>query len=67
MKLKKNYDRNGWNRESGDFWYDLTDGGYLNPLHFVSKKDAEKILEAVDTLTDFYNILPEYGEEESND
>lgn len=63
MKLKKRIDSE-WCKESGDFWYDLTLGGYLNPHDFLKNKDAEKVLDAVDVLTEFYNLLPQYSSEE---
>ena len=49
MKIKK-----GLDVSSGDFWYDLTDGGYLDPVKICEHSDdAERVLAAVSILTDF--------------
>lgn len=37
-----------------DFFYDLTDGGYINPTKLlVDKKDAERVMEAIKVLKEF--------------
>ena len=33
-----------------DFWYDLTDGGYINPKYFLETKDAIRVKNAVNLL-----------------
>ena len=49
MKIKKNC-----KASSSDFWYDLTDGGYLDPSKICAdKKDAERVKEAVKIVKDF--------------
>ena len=37
-----------------DFYYDLTDGGYIKPEKLLeNKSDADKVLEAIKVLEDF--------------
>jgi len=49
MKIKKNC-----KASSSDFWYDLTDGGYLDPINICDKKDdAEKVIAAIKVLKEF--------------
>ena len=49
MKIKK-----GLNISTSDFWYDLTDGGYLNPDEICSdKKDAQKVQDAIKIIKEF--------------
>lgn len=49
MKLKDNLENS-----TSDFWYDLTDGGYLNPKEMCEDiKDAEKIEEAIKVIKEF--------------
>jgi hypothetical protein len=49
MKIKK-----GCEASTGDFWYDLTDGGYLNPRDICENaKDAKKVEDAVKVIRDF--------------
>lgn len=55
MKIKK-----GLEISTGDFWYDLTDGGYLNPNEIcLNKKDAEKVEEAIEIIKDFKDSCEE--------
>lgn len=49
MKIKK-----GLKISSGDFWYDLTDGGYLNPRKICANaEDADKVNAAIQVIRDF--------------
>lgn len=49
MKIKKKC-----KASSSDFWYDLTDGGYLNPMDICQdKKDAQRVLDAVKIVREF--------------
>lgn len=51
MKIKK-----GLENSTGDFWYDLTDGGYLDPMEICADKiDAQRVLDAIKVIQDFYN------------
>ena len=55
MKIKKNC-----KASSSDFWYDLTDGGYLEPEEICEKKeDAEKVISAIEMIVDFQNSCEE--------
>jgi hypothetical protein len=46
MKIKKNLDIT-----TDDFWYDLTDGGYLKPEEILEdSQDVERVLDAIATL-----------------
>jgi hypothetical protein len=39
---------------SGDFWYDLTDGGYLDPDKICSDpSDAQRVKDAVRIVKEF--------------
>ena len=49
MKIKK-----GLTIATGDFWYDLTSGGYIIPEDICeNKEDAEKVNEAIKIIKDF--------------
>jgi len=49
MKIKK-----GLKISTDDFWYDLTDGGYLDPEEICEEKeDAKRVLAALSVLADF--------------
>ena len=53
MKIKKDA-----NVSSGDFWYDLTDGGYLRPEEICeNQEDAKKVIEAVKIVKEFQESL----------
>lgn len=55
MKIKKNL-----RISTDDFWYDLTDGGYLKPDEICAdKEDAAKVNEALIVLMDFLNSCEE--------
>ena len=42
-----------------DFWYDITDGGYITPNDMLSPADAERVNEAIDLLCEFQNEATE--------
>jgi len=49
MKIKK-----GLEISTSEFWYDLTDGGYLKPDEICAiSSDAEKVKQAIALLMDF--------------
>jgi len=55
MKIKK-----GLEVSTGDFWYDLIDGGYLDPEEICAdKKDAQKVKKAIAVIKDFENSCEE--------
>jgi len=55
MKIKK-----GLKISTAEFWYDLTDGGYLKPDKICAlKEDAEKVKEAIAVLKDFESSCEE--------
>jgi len=59
MELKK-----GLEITSSDFWYDLIEGGYLNPEEICkNKKDAEKVLQAIEIIKDFQKSCEEQIED----
>lgn len=59
MKIKK-----GLEVSSSDFWYDLTDGGYLDPVKIcANKEDAEKVIEAIKIIKDFEKSCDEQIED----
>jgi len=59
MKIKQ-----GLKISTGDFWYDLTDGGYLNPDEIcANKEDAEKVSTAIEIILNFQKSCEEQIEE----
>lgn len=46
---------------SGEFWYDLTDGGYIKPEELVIAEDAEKVKYAIEVIQEFKETLEENG------
>ena len=46
---------------SGDFFYDLTDGGYIKPEEILEFEDALKVKEAVDTILRFRQEMEDKG------
>ena len=49
MKIKE-----GLQISTGDFWYDVTDGGYLNPDDICeNEEDAKRVREAIAVIRDF--------------
>jgi len=55
MKIKK-----GLEDSTGDFWYDLTDGGYLDPDDICENpEDAKKVKEAIKVIKDFEDSCEE--------
>ena len=49
MKIKK-----GCKASTSDFWYDLSDGGYLKPKDICADAaEAEKVEAAVNVILDF--------------
>lgn len=49
MKFKNNVEPLG----TSDFYYDLTDGGYIKPETFLEDEDAKKVLEAIEVIRQF--------------
>ena len=55
-KFKKNAEPQG----SGDFWYDITDGGYIKPQDVLSDKvQLKKLQQAVELVKSFQYALTE--------
>ena len=55
MKVKK-----GLEISTSEFWYDLTDGGYLKPEEICeNEEDAKKVIEAIKTIEDFRDSCEE--------
>ena len=49
MKIKK-----GLEISTGDFWYDLTKGGYIRPEEICKNpKDVKKVKQAIEIIEDF--------------
>jgi len=49
MKIKKNLEVS-----TGDFWYDISTGGYLDPHDICeNEKDVKKVETAIAVLKDF--------------
>lgn len=53
MKLKENAPI----LETGDFWYDLFQGGYVKIEEYLEGEELERVKQAVETLEDFYSTL----------
>ena len=62
MKLLEELSQDSYTA-TADFHYDLFDGGYIKPEHFVSKEDAEKVREAMAIIQDFQDSIEECMEE----
>lgn len=59
MKLKDGLEIN-----TGDFWYDLTSGGYLRPLEIcANEEDAKKVIQAIEVIREFENSCEEQIED----
>lgn len=55
MKIKKDL-----NIATGDFWYDLTKGGYLKPEEMlVYVEDIKKVKDAIKVIEDFEDSCEE--------
>lgn len=51
MKIKQGADVRG---EDCDFWYDLTNGGYIDPEKLlVDPKDAKRVKDAIAVVKEF--------------
>ena len=49
MKIKE-----GCKVSTSDFWYDITDGGYLNPDEMLENpEDAKRVKDAIAVLEEF--------------
>ncbi len=49
---------------SGDFWYDLTDGGYLDVYKICkNKEDAERVKNAIEVVKEFQSSCEEQIED----
>ena len=48
---------------TADFYYDLFDGGYIKPEHFVDSESAAKVNAAMDIIREFQSITAEVIEE----
>ncbi len=49
MKIKQNLQVS-----TGDFWYDLTSGGYIKPTEICeNQEDAANVIEAIAVIEDF--------------
>ncbi len=56
-KFKKNAEV----QSSSDFWYDLTDGGYIKPEKALDGEQLSKINEAVALVVSFRSALEDAG------
>lgn len=46
---------------TSDFWYDLTDGGYIEPEEYLTEEAAKKVREAIEIIEEYRSLL-EYNE-----
>lgn len=59
MKIKE-----GLEVSTGEFWYDLTDGGYLKPEEIlVDEKDIEAVRKAIKIIKEFESSCEEQIED----
>ncbi len=49
MKFKKNIEP----IYTSEFWYDLTDGGYINPKLILEEDDAKRVIDAIRIIKEF--------------
>lgn len=57
MKLKENAQPGS----TSDFFYDIFDGGYIDPEDFLIDTDAAKVRAALRTVLEFRDFLEENG------
>jgi len=58
MKIKEDAE----SISTDDFWYDLTDGGYIKPENFLDdSEDIDSIYDAINLLESFRDLLEESG------
>jgi len=54
--------------ESDDFWYDITEGGYINPTQMLADKHQLKLLvRCLDVLYSFYSAYNEKMESQEDE
>lgn len=53
LKFKKDAEP----QASSDFWYDISDGGYIDPHDFLEEESAAKVVAAVELLMEFRDQL----------
>jgi hypothetical protein len=59
MKIKE-----GCTATTSDFWYDLTDGGYLKPDEILeNKEDINRVIDAIAIIRDFEQSCEEQIED----
>jgi len=59
MKIKE-----GLEVSTGEFWYDLTDGGYIKPEEIlVDEKDIESVKQAIKVIREFESSCEEQIED----
>ena len=59
MKIKE-----GLEVSTGEFWYDLTDGGYIKPEEMlVDEKDIEAVKQAIKVIKEFESSCEEQIED----
>jgi len=55
MKLLETLSPDAYEATS-DFYYDLIEGGYIKPEHFVDADSAKKLNEAIQLIKEFENL-----------
>lgn len=51
-----------------EFWYDLTEGGYIKPEELLEDKDQiQKLNEAIEIVKSFENAINSLSEDEDDD
>jgi len=55
MEIKK-----GLEISTAEFWYDVTDGGYLDPMKICkNKEDGQKVINAIKIVKEFEDSCEE--------
>ena len=58
MKFKKDFNKDALKVDC-DFWYDLTDGGYINPFEFLEDNMAKKVETSIAIVRQFQEAYEE--------
>ena len=62
MKLKDKITAEDYDIAFGDFWYDLTSGGYCDPEDLLDDQaDIDKVKSAIEILQEFEKFSPLAG------
>lgn len=56
-----NFKKDAEPTSSNDFWYDLFEGGYIDPAEFLEEESANEVIRAQNLLEEFQRKMEEKG------